>query len=1176
MTSDGRRHVLRYRRAALLAGVAAGCILLSQPAMAADHYVDDETALRSAILAAGDGDKIIFTSDITLTAGGGGDLPAIQKNITIEGGGYSLIGGDPNLGVGPYRGLFVYSGTVTVQNITISNTLAQGGQGGGGRYGGGGGAGLGGALFVNAGANVTVSNVNLTTNKAQGGAGGAGVSLGGGGGGGGGLGGDGGSSDQVGGGGGIGRGATGGISTADAGPGIVAGQPGGGTGASSPTSAPGTDGGGGGGGAGAGGGGGVGGANAVSGSIGFNGGAGGFGGGGGGGYLGGDGGFGGVAGGGTDPGSGGFGGGGSNGGGGGFGGGTGGSGVGGGGGGGAGLGGAIFVVEGGTLTLKGDLSVNGNTVAAGAGGTGTTAGTAGSDFGSGLFLQGSGTITFSPGAGNTQTVDNVIADQTGSGGMGSNAGSYSLTKSGAGTLILNGNNTFTGGVTLNGGTISVGHGNALGSGTLTVLSNSTLDIQDYFTIYNAANLQADLAINVEGCCLGTYAGDIASTGNFGVTKTGTGILILSGTNTYTGGTTIDDGVLQLGNGVTGSIVGAVTVNSSGYFDIVNANTSGITSITNHGITFFGNSTDAGTATITNNGWLAFFSNASAANASITNNASLSFFYGSTASNANITNNGYLDFYEDSTAGNATITNQALLAFSEKSTAGNANITNNGLMGFAGKSSAGNAAITNNFALLFDEKSSADNATIVTAANAFTLFWDRANGGNARFITEAGGEVDFSNTKGRKGDGQISAGSIAGAGTYFIGGGNTLTVGGNNDSTEVSGEIANDCGCNPGDGALVKIGTGTLTLSGINTYRGGTTIAGGTVSVGAEANLGDLAGGLTFNGGILQVTGNTFGATARNIVWGPNGGGFDIGEATHSFTVAQTLAGAGGLTKLGAGTLILPGTQNYTGATTVSAGTLLVNGSIASSSLTTVNNGATLGGNGIVGNTLIGSGGTLSPGNSIGRIGVNGNLTFQSGANYLVEVNPTQADRTDVSGTAQLAGTVTAQFAPGSYLTRQYTILSAQGGVAGAFGALQTANLPAGFDATLAYGGNEVWLALTAQLGINAITGSLTVNQHNVASALNHYFNNGGTLPPQFMTLFGLTGDTLRNALTQTSGEYGASLSTATFMAWNSFFNMIFDPYAQNRGGFAGGFGFGGSAFAADASAALQSEEVRLA
>ena len=112
------------------------------------------------------------------------------------------------------------------------------------------------------------------------------------------------------------------------------------------------------------------------------------------------------------------------------------------------------------------------------------------------------------------------------------------------------------------------------------------------------------------------------------------------------------------------------------------------------------------------------------------------------------------------------------------------------------------------------------------------FFDNSNGGNAQFITNGTGYVDFSGSIGPNGDGRITAGSIAGSGTYYIGAGNTLIVGGNNLSTEVSGVIADSirAAAAPGPGALEKVGTGTMILSGINTYTGTTTVIGGVLDV----------------------------------------------------------------------------------------------------------------------------------------------------------------------------------------------------------------------------------------------------------------------------------------------------------------------------------------------------------
>ena len=168
---------------------------------------------------------------------------------------------------------------------------------------------------------------------------------------------------------------------------------------------------------------------------------------------------------------------------------------------------------------------------------------------------------------------------------------------------------------------------------------------------------------------------------------------------------------------------------------------------------------------------------------------------------------------------------------------------------------------------------------------------------------------------------------------------------------------------------------------------------------------------------------------------------------------------GALTKVGTGTLTVTGINTYTGASTINGGTLEVDGSIAGSSGVTVNSGGTLSGTGIAGPTTIKSGGTLAPGNPAnptGTLNISGNLAFQSGALYVVQVTPIAASSTSVSGTATLTGgTVNAQFATGSYMSRQYIIVSAAGGFGGTtFANLTNTHLPAGFTDSLSYNGNK--------------------------------------------------------------------------------------------------------------------------
>ena len=138
-------------------------------------------------------------------------------------------------------------------------------------------------------------------------------------------------------------------------------------------------------------------------------------------------------------------------------------------------------------------------------------------------------------------------------------------------------------------------------------------------------------------------------------------------------------------------------------------------------------------------------------------------------------------------------------------------------------------------------------------------------------------------------------------------------------------------------------------------------------------------------------------------------------------------------KDGAGTLTLTGNNTYTGGTTVAMGGLVVTGSLAGAM--NVLPGAFLEYNGSVGSSTIS--GTLAPGNSIGTLTVNGDLTFDAGSIFEVEVSPTASDHTIVSGLATLDGSVHIVSEPGAYEPGAlYTILSA-GSLSGTFTGLSS-------------------------------------------------------------------------------------------------------------------------------------------
>ncbi|SDN99336.1 autotransporter-associated beta strand repeat-containing protein [Afipia sp. GAS231] len=271
------------------------------------------------------------------------------------------------------------------------------------------------------------------------------------------------------------------------------------------------------------------------------------------------------------------------------------------------------------------------------------------------------------------------------------------------------------------------------------------------------------------------------------------------------------------------------------------------------------------------------------------------------------------------------------------------------------------------------------------------------------------------------------------------------------------------------------------------------------------------------------------------------------------TIWASLGSSAGLLKDGPGLVTLMGQNTYTGATTITGGVLAVNGSIASSSLTTVGTGAALTGNGTVGNTTVSSGGLFAPGNgtAASSMVVAGNLAFQSGALYLVQLNETTASFANVTGTATLGGATANIVFAGTSLLKQYTLLSAAGGVSGSFGSLNT-NLAPNVQAALSYDATHAFLNVNLNF---AASGGLTGNQQAVSNALASFFNGNGSLPLVFATLS-------PSSLAQASGETGAGSQQTTFNAMTQFMGIINDPTIGGRGGVAGGT-TGAPAFAGD-------------
>ncbi|WP_263498419.1 autotransporter domain-containing protein [Mesorhizobium sp. CA13] len=552
----------------------------------------------------------------------------------------------------------------------------------------------------------------------------------------------------------------------------------------------------------------------------------------------------------------------------------------------------------------------------------------------------------------TLTVDNTGSNSFG----GTVSGSGGLTKTGAAILQLEGANTYSGATNVEHGLMLVASGGSLQNSSAINISNGA-----QFGVFAADALSPTAAVNLTGAgsefqaitdqqigslagaagtriwlnpgvtlttggnnTSTTFAGDIGYSGVGSLTKIGTGTFTLSGANSYTGATTVSGGSLIVNGSIAasslttveagGTLAGSGTVGNADIYGTLSAgNSPGM-------LTFAGDLTlNAGSTSVFELGAPGVAGGASNDLVTVTGNLAL----GGTL-DAHVAAAGYYRLFN----------------YGGTLSGSFASGTLTGTGGFTPLSPNNPDIRTNivhqvNLAVLgtgqtmqfWDGGDPVADGTIDGGTGAWQSFatnWTNdtgsANGGWGDSVGVFAGSAGTVTVDGTQGfdtlqfstDGYtLTGGSLAldpasgSAGTFNIDNGVTTTVG----SIIVDG-MGN---------TLKKVGGGQLTLSGANTYTGGTQLLGGVLSVSSDANLGATSGALTIDGGTLRVSGATFNSTERNIVLGPDGGGFDIADPGNVFTISQSVTGSGGLTKTGAGALMLSAANDYSGGTTVSQG-----------------------------------------------------------------------------------------------------------------------------------------------------------------------------------------------------------------------------------------------------------------
>ncbi|EIV0972440.1 autotransporter-associated beta strand repeat-containing protein [Salmonella enterica] len=436
------------------------------------------------------------------------------------------------------------------------------------------------------------------------------------------------------------------------------------------------------------------------------------------------------------------------------------------------------------------------------------------------------------------TNDAVLELNTGGDFDNAISGSGQVVKSGDGTLTLSGSNTYRGGTTISGGTLVASNVEALGTGDVT--NNATLEL----------NTGGDFDNNISG------SGQVV--------KSGDETLTLSGANSYTGGTTISGGTLiasnveALGTGdVTDNAV--LELNTGGDFDNAISGSGQVVKSGDETLTLSGTNTYTGGTTISG-GTLVATSVDALGSGDVTDDATLELNTGGTFDNA------------ISGSGQVVKSGDDVLTLSGANSYSGGTLISDGTLVASNVEALGTGDVT-------------DNATL--ELNTGGTF-DNVISGSGQVVKSGDDTLTLSGSNTYTGGTLISDGTLVATSVDALGSGDVT----DNATLELNtgGDFTNNIS---GSGQVVKSGDETLTLSGANSYTGGTTISGGTLVASNVEALG--SGDVTDNATLELNTGGTF---------------------------DNAIGGSGNVVKSGADTLTLSGSNTYTGGTLISDGTLV--------------------------------------------------------------------------------------------------------------------------------------------------------------------------------------------------------------------------------------------------------------